>query len=61
MAQVTSVMPVAKMVGSNRVVLGCGIVHVLGNPELPLEEEKTLRQQIVMQAFETLAKEADGS
>jgi betaine reductase len=60
-AQVTSVMPVAKMVGSNRVVLGCGIVHVLGNPELPPEEEKSLRQQIVMQAFETLAKEADGS
>jgi betaine reductase len=60
-AQVTSVMPVAKMVGSNRVVQGCGIVHVLGNPELPPEEEKALRQNIVMQAFETLAKEADGS
>jgi betaine reductase len=60
-AQVTSVMPVAKMVGSNRVVQGCGIVHVLGNPELPPEEEKALRQNIVMQAFETLGKEADES
>lgn len=61
MAQVTSVMPVAKMVGSNRVVQGCGIVHVLGAPDLPPEEEKALRQNMVLRAFETLAQEADGS
>ena len=46
------------MVGSNRVVQGGGIVHVLGDPDLPLEEEKALRQNILLQAFETLKKEA---
>jgi hypothetical protein len=54
-------MPVAKMVGSNRVVQGCGIVHVLGDPDLPPAEEKALRQSILQQALATLEKEADGS
>jgi glycine reductase complex component B subunit gamma len=54
-------MPVAKMVGSNRVIQGCGIVHVLGDPNLPPEEEKALRQNILQQALEMLEKEADGS
>ena len=54
-------LPVAKMVGSNRVVQGGGIVHVLGDADLPPEEEKTLRRNILLQAFETLEKEADAS
>jgi hypothetical protein len=49
------------MVGSNRVVQGGGIVHVLGDADLPPEEEKALRQSILLQAFETLKKAADGS
>jgi betaine reductase len=59
--QVTSVLPVAKMVGSNRVVQGGGIVHVFGDPDLPPEEEKKLRQTILLQAFEALKKQADPS
>jgi glycine reductase complex component B subunit gamma len=59
--QVTSVLPVAKMVGSNRVVQGGGIVHVCGDPDLPPQEEKKLRQTILMQAFEALKKQADAS
>jgi glycine reductase len=58
---VTSVVPVAKMVGANRVVQGHGIVHPLGNPELPPDEEKQLRERILRQAFEALQKEADGT
>jgi glycine reductase complex component B subunit gamma len=54
--QVTSVLPVAQMVGSNRVVQGGGIVHVFGDPDLPPEEEKKLRQTILLQAFEALKK-----
>ena len=50
--------PVAKMVGSNRVVQGHGIVHPLGNPDLPPEEEKQLRERILRQALEVLGKEA---
>ena len=59
--QVTSVLPVAKMVGSNRVVQGGGIVHVLGDPDLTPEEEKKLRHTILMQAFEALQKPVDAS
>ena len=61
MCQVTSVAPIAKMVGSNRIVQGNGIVHVLGDAELPPQEEKDLRRKIVQQALETLAKEAGNS
>ncbi len=61
MCQVTSVVPVAKMVGSNRVVQGQGIVHVLGNADLPPEEEKELRRKTVLQALEALKSEAAGS
>ncbi len=52
--------PVAKMVGSNRVVQGQGIVHVLGNADLPPEEEKELRRKTVLQALEALKSEAGG-
>ena len=61
MCQVTSVVPIAKMVGSNRIVQGHGIVHVLGDANLPPEEEKDLRRRIVTQALETLEKEAGES
>ena len=61
MCQVTSVVPVAKMVGSNRVVQGQGIVHVLGNADLPPEEEKELRRKTVLQALAALQSEAPGS
>ncbi len=59
--QVTSVVPVAKMVGSNRVVQGQGIVHVLGDADLPPDEEKELRRKTVLQALEALKSEAVSS
>ena len=58
MCQVTSVVPIAKMVGSNRIVQGHGIVHVLGDADLPADEEKELRRKIVREALDTLEKEA---
>ena len=54
----TSVVPVAKMVGSNRIVQGQGIVHVMGDADLPPEEEKELRRKTVLQALEALKTEA---
>ena len=57
--QVTSVMPVAQMVGSNRIVQGGGIVHVLGDPDLPQEEEKKLRHDILKRAFDALQQTAE--
>jgi glycine reductase complex component B subunit gamma len=52
--QITSAAPIAKMVGSNRVVLGHGIVHVVGDPALPPEGEKALRRELVLKALEAL-------
>ena len=55
--QVTSALPIAKMIGSNRTVLGHGIVHVAGDPSLSLEEEKNLRRKLVKQAMAALESE----
>ena len=55
--QITSAMPIAKMVGSNRLVLGNGIVHVVGDAKLSAEQEKEVRRQLVQRALHAL--EAD--
>ncbi len=52
--QITSALPIAKMVGSNRVVLGAGIVHVTGNAKLAAADEKELRRKLVRQALDAL-------
>ena len=57
MVQITSALPIAKMIGSNRVVLGHGIVHVAGDASLPPEEEKSLRKKLVQQALNALESE----
>jgi betaine reductase len=56
-AQVTAMTPVAKAVGSNRIVQARGIVYPLGDAELPANEEKALRKRIVQQALDVLATE----
>jgi len=52
--QITSALPIAKMVGSNRVVLGNGIVHVTGDAKLSPEDEKEVRRKLVQKALEAL-------
>ena len=42
------------MVGSNRVVLGTGIVHVTGDAKLAPKDEKDLRRKLVQQALDAL-------
>ncbi len=54
MVQITSVLPIAKMVGSNRVVLGHGIVHVAGDASLSPEDEKESRRKLVEKALKAL-------
>lgn len=54
MVQITSVLPIAKMVGANRVVLGHGIVHVTGDSSLSPEDEKELRRKLVHKALQAL-------
>ncbi len=60
MCQVTSVVPVARMVGPNRIVQGRGIVHVMGDAKLPPDEERDLRRETVVQALEALKNKAGG-
>jgi glycine reductase complex component B subunit gamma len=52
--QITSALPIAKMIGSNRVVLGNGIVHVTGDAKLSGNDEKDLRRRLVQQALDAL-------
>jgi glycine reductase complex component B subunit gamma len=52
--------PVAVMVGANRVVPAAGIIHPLGNAELPPGEEKALRRRIVEQALRALESDVAG-
>ncbi len=57
MVQITSARPIAKMVGSNRIVLGHGIVHVTGDASLSPEGEKELRRKLVQNALKALQNE----
>jgi betaine reductase len=52
--QITAALPIAKMVGSNRVILGNGIVHVVGDASVSLEQEKEVRRKLVRKALEAL-------
>ena len=54
MVQITSALPIAKMVGSNRVVLGNGIVHVTGDAKLAPQDERELRLKLMQKALEAL-------
>ena len=55
--QITSALPVAKMIGANRLVLGNGIVHVVGDARLSVDDEKKLRRQLVEKALAALQSE----
>ena len=55
--QITAALPVAKMVGSNRTVLGNGIVHVVGDAKMAPEKEKEVRRKLIEQALDTLRGE----
>jgi glycine reductase complex component B subunit gamma len=53
--QVTTMTPVALMVGSHRVVEGNGIVHPFGSAEAPPAEERRIRRRILERALVALA------
>lgn len=59
--QITSALPIAKMVGANRLVLGNGIVHVVGDAHLDKEEEKKVRRRLVEKALDALRPEPRSS
>jgi hypothetical protein len=45
------------MVGANRLVLGNGIVHVVGDASVPLAEERKLRRRLIERALDALRGE----
>jgi glycine reductase len=57
--QITSALPIAKMIGSNRVVLGNGIVHVTGDVKLSPDDEKDLRRRLVQKALDALQQSGE--
>lgn len=59
--QITAALPVAKMVGSNRTVLGNGIVHVVGDARATPEKEKEVRRKLVEQALSALQSDEKNS
>jgi len=50
-------MPVALMVGSNRIIPATKIVNPLGNADLDCDEEKRLRREILEKALSALETE----
>jgi betaine reductase len=54
---VASIVPISLTVGANRIVPAVAIPHPLGNPELPKDEERKLRLNLVKQALRALQTE----
>jgi glycine reductase len=52
--QITSALPIAKMIGANRIVLGNGIVHVVGDAKASPEKDKDVRRRLVREALDAL-------
>ncbi len=57
MAQICTMIPVAKEVGSLRAIASGGIVSPTGNAELSPEKEKEFRRELVLRALEALQEE----
>jgi len=56
---VASIVPIALTVGANRIVPAVAIPHPLGNPELPKDEERGLRLNLVKKALRALQTEVE--
>jgi len=56
---VASIVPISLTVGANRIVPAVAIPHPLGNPELPADEERELRLNLVKKALRALQTEVE--
>ena len=56
-AHVSTMTPVALMVGSNRIIPGNGVIHPVGDPDMDSKAEKALRRAIVEKTLEALQTE----
>ena len=60
MTLITAMTMLGKQIGANRIVPGAKIAHVCGDPTLPVEEDVTLRNNIVERALEAVQTEVTG-
>jgi len=54
-----TIVPISLTVGANRIVPAVAIPHPLGNPELPKDEERELRLNLVKKALRALQVEVE--
>lgn len=54
MVHVATIVPISLTVGANRIVPAVAIPYPLGNPELPKDEERNLRLNLVKKALRAL-------
>lgn len=57
---ICTVVPISLTVGANRIVPAVAIPHPLGNPNMPADEEKKIRRNLVMKALNALTTEVHG-
>jgi len=54
-----TVVPISLTVGANRIVPTVAIPYPLGNPALPMEEEKEIRRKLLDRALKAFSIEVD--
>lgn len=57
--QVTNLTKIAEGIGANRILRGNSVLHVFGNPSLPLPSEKAYREERVVRALQMLEEMPD--
>ena len=50
--QVTNLTKIAEGIGANRILKGNSVLHVFGDPSLPLGSERAYRRQHVVKALD---------
>ena len=59
-AHICSIITISQTVGANRIFPAVAIPHPLGNPRLPLGEEKELRRNLLKKALAALQTPIEG-
>jgi len=54
--QVTNLTKIAEGIGANRILRGNSVLHVFGDPSLPLSSEQNFREEKVKKALDLLEK-----
>ncbi len=59
MVHLATIVPISVTVGANRIVPTVAIPYPLGNPDLPGDEERELRLNLVRKAMQALQTEIE--